>query len=188
LRELRGLASRHGELLTVKLDDGTSKTYRSDPKACESDDAQHCIHYWLVSYHPGTHIYSVGIQYYEGGAVELVSARTGNVLRLSGEPHFSPDGSRFVVIDNDYAYGGEYDLSVGSAANGSLALEWQHKSEGAPLEWHLQRWVDNDHVALRAFSTETYPTDTTCPKHDCDAVLVRIDNDWTVRRLPAKRP
>ena len=42
------------------------------------------------------------------------------------------DGSRFIVIDNDYAYGGPYDLAVGSNTNGSLALDWETVSkEGA---------------------------------------------------------
>jgi hypothetical protein len=181
LRELRGRASRKGDLLTIRLENGTTKTYRDDPKACKNDDAQHCISHQLLSYHSEAHVYSIGIQYYEGSSVELLSARTGGVLRLSGVPHFSPDGSRFVVIDNDYAYGGPYDLGIGSAANGALALEWQKANGEEPLEWRFQRWVDNDHVALRVFPADT---EQKCPTDECDALLVRFGNGWIVRRSP----
>jgi hypothetical protein len=120
----------------------------------------------------------------EGSGFELLSACTGNVLRLSGTPFFSADGTRFVVIDNDYAHGGPDDLAVGSNTNGALSLEWQQESKDGPLEWHLQRWIDNDHIALRVFKADTGQK---CPDNDCDAMLVRFQNSWALRRLPAKQ-
>jgi hypothetical protein len=121
------------------------------------------------------------IQYYEGSSVELLSARTGQVLLVSGVPYFSPDGSRFVVIDNDYGHGGPHDLSVGSTANSLLSLEWE---SGELREWRLERWIDNDHIALRV-----YPADAgqKCPDNNCDAILTRFGNSWALRRLPAKQ-
>jgi hypothetical protein len=107
------------------------------------------------------------------------------VLRFSGTPYFSPDGSSFVVIDNDYAYGGDHDLSIGSHANGSFSLDWEHGIGSDDLrEWRLDRWIDNDHIALR-----TFPADAgqKCPDNNCDAMLVRFGNGWALRRLPAKQ-
>ena len=102
LRELGKRASRKGDLLTLQLENGGSKTYRDDnAKACEADDTLKCTYYRLAAYHPQAKVYSIWIQYYEGSGVELLSARTGKVLLVSGTPYFSPDGSRFVVIDND---------------------------------------------------------------------------------------
>jgi hypothetical protein len=184
LREFGRLASRKGDLLTLRLENGGSKAYRDDAKACDTDDAR-CTYYRLAAYHPKAQVYSIWIQYYEGSGFELLSARTGNVLRLSGTPYFSADGTRFIVIDNDYAYGGPYDLAVGSNTNGSLSLDWETVSkEGAPMEWRLQRWIDNDHIALRVFRADTGQK---CPDNDCDAMLVRFGNGWTLRRLPAKQ-
>jgi hypothetical protein len=183
LREFGKLASRQGELLTLRLENGASKAYRDEGKACETDDAARCISYRLAAYHPEARVYSIAIRYYEGGAVELLSARTGNVLRLSGTPYFSPDGSRFIVIDNDYAYGGEHDLAIGSNVNGSLSLEWQARREEL-LEWRLQSWIDNDHIALRVFPDDAGQK---CPDNNCDAMLVRFGNSWALRRLPAKQ-
>jgi hypothetical protein len=185
LRKFGKLASRKGDLLTLRLENGGSKTYRDEAKACDSDDAQKCTYYRLAAYHPKAQVYSIWIQYYEGSGFELLSARTGNVLRLSGTPYFSADGSRFIVIDNDYAYGGPYDLAVGSNTNGSLALDWETVSkEGGPMEWRLQRWIDNDRIALRVFKADTGQK---CPDNDCDAMLVRFGNSWALRRLPAKQ-
>ena len=186
LRQLGPEASRKGEQLTLKIENGTSKTYEDNPKACAADDAKNCILHSLVGYEPAARVYSVLIRYYEGSNIDLVSARTGNVLKVGGEPHFSADGSRFLVIDNDLAYGGPYNLAVGSTTNGSLKLDWQraHADEGEPMEWHLQRWIDDDHIALRVFPADTAPN---CPDNDCEAILTRFDSGWAVRRLPAKQ-
>ena len=184
LREFGKLASRDSDLLTLRLENGATKMYRDDPKACQEDDANKCISHRLVAYHAEAHVYSIMIGYYEGSSFELLSARTGNVLRFSGTPYFSADGLRFVVIDNDLAYGGPNDLAVGSNSNGSLSLEWEHVNKDTePHEWHLERWIDNDHIALRV-----YPDDAgrKCPDNNCEAMLVRFGDGWALRRLPAK--
>lgn len=138
-----------------------------------------------AGYHPEARAYSIIIQHYEGGGVELVSARTGNVLRISGTPHFSADGSRFLVIDNDYNYGDPEDLAIGSTANGSFSLQWKQTRKGDPLEeWHLQRWIDNDRIALRVFPADAAQK---CPDNNCDVILARSNEGWALRRLPAKQ-
>jgi hypothetical protein len=179
LRELGKTVSRKGGVLTVRLENGTSKTYRDDPS-----DGDSYTRYWLVGYHPEVRVYLIGIGYYEGSGLELLSAKTGKVLPLKGTPHFSPDRSRFVAIDNDEAYGGDHDLVVGSASIDSLSQEWQYRSGGSALKWVLERWVDNDHIALRVSLTGT---DGRCPDDGCDAMLVRFDKTWAVRWLPNKR-
>jgi hypothetical protein len=144
------LASRKGDELTLRIENGKPKTYRTNRKACD-DDAARCVLYWLVSYHAAARVYSIRIHYYEGRGFELVSARSGKVLRLSGVPYFSKDGSRFVVIDSNEAYGGPYDLAVGSITKDSLSVVWERPHTGGPyLEWHFQNWIDNDHIALRS--------------------------------------
>jgi hypothetical protein len=183
LREFGKLASRKGDLLALRLENGGSKAYRDDAKACDTDEAR-CTYYRLAAYHPKAQVYSIWIQYYEGSGFELLSARNGNVLRLSGTPYFSADGARFVVIDNDYGHGGPNDLAVGSNTNGSLSLEWEHVTESGELrEWRLERWIDNDHIALRVFPADTGQK---CPDNNCDAMLVRFGNGWALRRLPGK--
>src|SRR5215471_7745042 len=74
LRELRKSASRKGDLLTLRLENGTSKTYRDNPKPCDIGDARNCVHYSLVGYHPRARVYSILVQYYEKSRCDLVSA------------------------------------------------------------------------------------------------------------------
>ncbi|HXH46966.1 MAG TPA: hypothetical protein VNK51_24390 [Bradyrhizobium sp.] len=179
LRELRKTVSRKGGVLTVRLENGTSKTYPDNPS-----DGDNYTRHWLVGYHPEVRVYLIAIGYYEGIGFELLSARTGKVLRLTGTPHFSPDKSRFVAIDNDEAYGGDHDLVVGSVSNDSLSLEWQYRTKDGLLEWRLDRWVDNDHIALQV---SRIGADVECPDGGCDAMLVRFDKTWTIRWLPSKR-
>jgi hypothetical protein len=185
LRELRKTANRKGDLLTLRLENGASKIYRNNPKACDDDHA-HCVLYSLVGYHPAAHLYSILIQYYEGGRCDLVSARTGKAMSLSSAPHFSPDGSTFIVIDNDLAYGGPHDIAVGSTASDPPSLVWQHPREPKPVEWHLQHWIDNDRAALRA--VPVFPADARekCQREACEAILVRFATSWTIRWLPVK--
>jgi hypothetical protein len=182
LRELGKLAaSRKGDVLSLQLENGKSKAYQTNVRACETDDARNCVQYWLAGYHPVAHVYSIAIQYYEGSSVELVNARTGKTLLLPGVPYFSDDGSRFLVIDNDYAHGGDDDLAVGITEGDVPALQWKHTWQGEPVEWRHQRWIDNDHVALRVFPADT---EQKCPDNNCDAILVRFNDGWAIRRVP----
>jgi hypothetical protein len=184
LSQLRQSASRTGELLTLRLENGQSKTYRDNQKACDEDDSENCIHYSLGGYHPQAHVYSILIRYYEGSTFELVNARTGNTLKFSGLAYSSPDGSNFLVIDDDLAYGGEYDIAVGSTATDPPSLVWQQSTADGPVEWQLKRWIDNDHAALRVLPADGTHT---CAHQDCDALLVRSNNNWTIQRQPAKQ-
>ena len=88
MREFGKLASRNGDLLTLRLENGASKAYRDEGKACDTDDAARCTLYRFAAYHREAHVYSIAIQYYEGSGVELVSGRTGNVLRLQARHIF----------------------------------------------------------------------------------------------------
>src|SRR5262249_25819562 len=172
LRELKKITRREDLLLTVRLENGASKSYRN-----EFVEGEGFIQFLLVGYHPKTRVYIIGIMYYEGFGIEFLSARSGKTLRITGIPYFSPDGSRFVAIDRDDGHEGTYDLAPGSVANDELSLDWQRNYNTDYQKWHLQRWIDNDHVALRVFSWEDFKG--TCPKADCDATLVRSGKSWT---------
>jgi hypothetical protein len=48
LAELAARASRTGNVLSLKLDDGSTRTFRSNPEACKNDIADKCINYRLI--------------------------------------------------------------------------------------------------------------------------------------------
>ena len=114
LRELAGHARRSGNLLWLRLANGTLKTFRNDPAACRNDDASNCIHYRLVGFHAASKRYLVFVSGYEDFQCLLVSARTGKMARFRNIPHFAPDGQTFFVT----GYDGMYDnwLGIGSVA------------------------------------------------------------------------
>jgi len=146
LRELGKRASRTGNILSLKLDNGTTKTLRSNPEACKNDLADKCVRYRLVGFHPLAGRYLVYVTGYENFECQLVSARTGRATAFLNIPHFAPDGSTFFVT----GYDGTYDnwIGIGSVASDPPALVWElgPNSEG----WEFLRWIDNDQVALRA--------------------------------------
>jgi hypothetical protein len=49
--------SRRGDILTLQFANGTSKAFQNGRKACDNDDANHCISYWLVGYHQTARLY-----------------------------------------------------------------------------------------------------------------------------------
>src|SRR5262249_5321749 len=97
LRELGDHASRSGNVLSLKLDDGKVKELRNNPKACSNDDASICANYYLVGFYPPTGRYLVYATYYEGFECKLVSVHTGKATTFRNIPHFAPDGSTFFV-------------------------------------------------------------------------------------------
>jgi hypothetical protein len=176
LRELGDRASRSGNVLSLKLDSGKTKVFRNDPEACGKDDANHCANYYLVGFHPSAARYLVYATYYEDFECKLVSVHTGKVTTLRNIPHFAPDGATFFVTGFD----GSYDnwLNVGSMSSDPPALVW----ETGPLvgeDWGFVRWIDNDRIALR-----NSVHGGGCPDGNCEAVLKRTNNTWTLERLP----
>ena len=182
LRELGTRASRTGHILLLKLDNGMTKTFRSDPEACKRDDAGKCVTYHLVGFHPASGRYLVYVQGYEDHECRLVSARTGKVTKLVDVPHFAPDGSTFFVTGYDNEYLNR--IGIGSIASDPPALTWEKRQKGAlndHEEWQFVRWIDNDQVALR----NTVQSGS-CPQGDCEAILKRTGNSWAIENLPPK--
>lgn len=179
LQELGNRASRSGNVLSLKLDNGTAVRFVSDPEACNDDNAEKCMKYFLVGFHPASGRYLVFAEGYEDFECRLVSARTGEAVSLKNIPHFAPNGSTFFVTGFDNTYNNW--LGIGAMAPDPPALMWENKRDNDE-EWDFVRWIDNDRVALRT-TTES----EACPHGDCDAVLKRTGgNHWEFERLPPR--
>lgn len=134
------------------------------------------MNYNLVGFLPATEHYLIQVSGYEGSESWLLSARTGMVTKLRDIPHFAPDGATFFVSGFDGTY--ESSLSIGSLTSDASAIVWEtflHRDE----TWVYQRWIDNDQIALRAIDKSE-----SCPGGNCDAILRRAGNAWTLDRLP----
>lgn len=175
LRELGGRAYRTGSVLSLTLDNGTSRIFRSNPKACKDDLAEKCVNYRLVGFLPAAGRYLVLVTGYESSECRLVSARTGRATKLFGLPHFAPDGSTFFVTGVDNAY--DSWIGIGTIASDPPALMWKMGSD-PNHSWKFLRWIDDVRVAL----IDTARSEA-CPNGNCDALLSRSGtNAWTLER------
>jgi hypothetical protein len=182
LAALRKTANRKGRLLTLRLENGAAKTYESAEDTCEGHP---CARYWLVGYEPTKRLYVIAVGYWEGSGSQLVSGRTGKVLSLPAVPHFSPNASSFIAIDNDVGYGGPEDIVIGSTATDPPSMVWEQRMGVVPLEWQFRRWIGNDRISLRVYRAG--PGKCLDEDKDCDAVIFRDGENWIIQR-PAWTP
>jgi hypothetical protein len=178
LRELGDRASRQGNVLSLKLDDGRTRVFRSNPKACQNDDASHCEDYYLVGFHEPSGRYLVYGTYYENSDCKMVSARSGKATSFRDVPRFAPDGQTFFVTGVD----GTYDnwIGVGSMKLDPPALVWE-KGPNTDASWDFVRWTDNDQIVLNNSAKNE-----TCPDGGCEAVLKRAGGGWSLVGWPPK--
>jgi hypothetical protein len=178
LKELADRAQRTGNTLTLRLDDGKTRVFRSEPGACAKDDASHCASYYLIGFLPSAGRYLIYGSYYESFDCKMVSAHTGKATSFRNIPRFAPDGTTFFVT----GYDGTYDnwLGIGSIVSDPPALTW----EMGPIvheSWEFVRWIDNDQIAFRDSGTSEK-----CPEGNCEAILKRTGTAWQLERLPSK--
>lgn len=149
LAKLRGIASRSGKNLHLKLDNGSTKSFPSTER-CEIA-GESCRTTSLADYRPSQHLFVLSAQYYESFGGIIVSRRTGEAFRIeSAEPHFSPDGQRFVVVavsEQD----GINQLAIYSTRAFPPVLEWRHTPK-YPTMFGFVGWSGNEHVKLRTLN------------------------------------
>ena len=150
LAKLGGIASRSGTNLNLKLDNGTTKSFPSTER-CEIA-GESCTRTSLVDYRPSQHLFVLSAQYYESFGSIMVSRRTGEAFRIEdAEPHFSPDGKRFVVVavsEQD----GINQVAIYSTSAFPPVLEWSHTPQSISTMFGFVGWDGNDHVKLRTLN------------------------------------
>jgi hypothetical protein len=185
LKELGKLASRKGDALSLKLETGTPKTFRSDTTGCDKskDDTPKdaCISYYLVGFYPAARTYLVYGQGYEAHDYTLVNVRTGGTTKVDEVPRLAPDGLTFLVKACDETGGPSCWISIGSMASSDRpVIVWQRASFDAD-DWNFVRWIDKDRAALRIARQSEH-----CPHADCEAILKRTRSSWTIANLRSK--
>jgi hypothetical protein len=156
LADLHDVASRKGDVLILRLDNGVTKTFRSNPKACYGDNTEKCNVTTLIGYMSPQHMFVLRGSVYELTRYGLVGGRNGQVVGLEGEPHLSPDGKRFVVVAvADEMNGWERDVAIFSESSFPPRLEWSYKTEAPPDVYAIYSfvgWDGNDRISLRVTS------------------------------------
>lgn len=156
LAKLPEKARRDGDVLILTLDDGQITNFKTNRQACENDDADNCIIYELRSYRPTQKLYIVEWAAYEGRGAVLVSAKTGELLRLPTMPIFSPSGQRFVAFkDEDYdpVFDPDYEVGIWSILSDEAKQEFRYKApeNALPESWNAMGWDGESRVVLKVF-------------------------------------
>jgi hypothetical protein len=147
LAKLRGIASRSGKSLSLKLDNRSIKSFLNTDR-CEIA-GESCVQTSLVDYRPSQHLYVLSAQYYESSGSIIVSQHNGEVFRIAdATPHFSPDGKRFVVTAAD-EQDGINQVAIYSTSAFPPVLEWSHIPKSFSTMFGFVGWNGNDQIKLR---------------------------------------
>jgi len=100
VRSLQGRAVRGEGVLTLYPSNGSAVVIR-DTEDCRGDepdeDVMRCVTHRLIAHYPGQHAFLVRNDHWVTYDYSWVDDRTGGVVGIEDLPHFSPDGTRFVV-------------------------------------------------------------------------------------------
>jgi hypothetical protein len=147
LEQLHGLASRNGDVLSLRLEGGETKTYKDDSAAC-NHAGDSCSQTWLVGYLPVHQLFVLCNQGLQARHCSLISRRDGDAATLEAQPHFSPDGNRFLVIAADDS-NGRNDVIVFNSGSFPPLREWIYVPKQPRTTYAFLRWEGNNQVKLR---------------------------------------
>jgi hypothetical protein len=147
LEQLHGLASRNGDVLSLRLEGGETKTYEDDSAAC-NHAGDSCSQTWLVGYLPAHQLFVLCNQGLQARHCSLISRRDGDAATLEAQPHFSPDGNRFLVIAADDS-NGRNDVIVFNSGSFPPLREWIYVPKQPRTTYAFLRWEGNNQVRLR---------------------------------------
>jgi hypothetical protein len=128
IRSGRAIPNEHG--ITIVLAGGKHIDFQDKTIGCPSgarqlDDAN-CQHFVLAADLPSKRFFLIRRQDYEGGVYFLVDDHTGRQTEIDAVPVFSPDGSRFLVQNDNVATYHENNLEIWRREGDTATIEWSH--------------------------------------------------------------
>jgi hypothetical protein len=172
--KLKGLFTRKGDTLTLKLDGGKSKTYVGNLAACDGEnvDAAKCLAFKVLRYFPQTQSYLVEKGFYECGAYLFVRRHTGSETVMHEIPVLSPNAKYLLSIDQSDGCDREYDIAIWSMQKDPPSLEFKYQAKQYE-NWEVKGWENDTHIKMKAWVNGK-------TSYDQEAELVRKDNGWTL--------
>jgi hypothetical protein len=182
MRCARGVATRSGDTIIIRLTNvGAAK--RVDNPA-EGDAYRRYYYAGRFGGDNGTPAFHIlDVRNYEGGAIELINAATGDSLVVRGVPILSPDGARFVALEEPDACELATQLDVWRVTGDKPVREYTLQPFDCTSD---QGWGPSD-VTWRArdtlsFLRNTLPADSVRRMNDerdtTRALLVRVAGAW----------
>lgn len=174
--KLKGLVTRKGDTLILKLDGGKAKTYVGNLAACaatENADSSKCVVFRVLSYFPRTQSYLVEKAFYECGAYLFVSRHTGSETVMYEVPVLSPDAKYLFSIDQSEACERKYDIAIWSMQTDPPQLEFNYRAEHYE-NWEVMAWENDTHIKMKAWINGK-------SSYDQEAELVRTASGWVLQ-------
>jgi hypothetical protein len=139
---------------------------------------------------PAFHI--LDVRNYEGGAIELINAATGDSLLILGVPLLSPDGARFAAVEEPDACELASQLEIWRVTGDKPVREFtmQPFDCNTDVGWGPSdvKWRTSDTISLMRNRLPTDSVRRANREHDMTpALLVRLAGAWTLDTSAAAR-
>jgi hypothetical protein len=138
LESIPHVVQRDNGELYVTLNDGRKLSWKSDQVPFDSyEDEKGYIYraYSFVDYFKSASFCLLEVCFHEGGTPILINLANGEQTNLEDIPRFNPNGSWFVVLDQD-DYGAEiqtHGIEIWSLQKEKLKKEFEYKPERWPF-------------------------------------------------------
>jgi hypothetical protein len=166
--------SRKKNLLRLTLQGGKAKSFAND-----NSDGDAYRKYSIEAFYPQWNIAIIGVDYYEGGDVLVVSTSTGSSVTPLAWPHFSPSGKEFVAVTSCQAYFCTDGVEIWSTAVDPPMRVYHRDPEAHRWHW-FGGWEGDDQLSL--WVSQIVPPedsrDDRPPKDAKRAGVVRSGQDW----------
>jgi len=151
LAKLNGLADRKGNVLRLKLENGTEKTFRENRQACDAHDAEECLRYDLRAYLPAQHAYVVKWSGYEESGSLVISTKTGHSVELDSLPQFSPSGRWFASVNVNQIDESQYAFGIWSTTPDGPQQVFRYSARMTQPDehWEFVGWDGDDRIKLK---------------------------------------
>jgi hypothetical protein len=175
LTKLKGLFTRKGDTLTLKLDGGKSKAYVGNAAACDGAnvDASKCVVFVVLKYFPQVRSFLVERGLFECGTYLFVRQRTGSETVMYSIPDLSPNAKYLLSIDQSDACDRKYDIAIWSMQTDPPKLEFKYNAEQYE-NWDVTAWENDTRIKLKGFINGK-------TSYDQEAELVRNESGWALQ-------
>jgi len=179
LRSLGGLAQRGDGVLILHLSDGRMVQIR-DASDCRGNDADEdvmrCVTHRLIAHFADYNAFLVRNDHWVTYDYSWIDDRSGTTIEIEDLPHFSPDGTHFVVTKPNQMPGFN-GIQLWRLAHVTPVLEFQYSPQHFAL-FDFRAW-DNDGDVLLDVTTYVDRRPIVLPAH-----LVRVTDGWRIEVRP----
>ncbi len=173
--KLKGLFTRKGDTLILRLDGGKSTTYVGNLAACDGEnvDPSKCLVFRVLSYFPQTQSYLVEKAFYECGVYLFVNRHTGSETVMHAIPVLSPNAKYLLSIDQSDACDRKYDIAIWSMQTDPPKLEFNYQAQQYE-NWEVTDWENDTHFKMKGWINGK-------TSYDQEAELVRTASGWALQ-------